>query len=443
MAAGNYRRTRRTTGLEPTRHAEPSPSDRREMHDARSDGVRRRHRRRRPGGPRGGDPPEAARRRAGSARSRVCVLEKGSEVGAHILSGAVIDPRALNELLPDWKAQGAPLDTPVTEDRFLILTRGQGVSHSELAAAAADEQPRQLHREPRQRVPLARAAGRSARRRDLSRASPRPKCCSTTSGAVRGVATGDMGVASDGTHKPEYQPGMELHAKYTLFAEGCRGSLSQELMHALQPARRRRSAEVRHRPQGAVAGRAGQASARASCMHTPGLAARYAAPAAARSSITSATTSSRSDSSSTSTTRTRTCRRTTSSSASRRTRRSAPTFEGGKRLAYGARAINEGGLQSVPKLAFPGGALIGCAAGLRQPAAHQGHAQRDEDRHARRRSRVRGARRGTRARRARRRTPTRGASRGSTRTCTRCATSSRGSSGACGPARCTAACTCG
>ncbi len=141
-------------------------------------------------------------------------------------------------------------------------------------------------------------------------------------GAVRGVATGDMGVARDGTHKPEYQPGMELHAKYTLFAEGCRGSLSQELDAEVQPARRRRSAEIRHRHQGAVGGRAGAAPAGPGAAQ-PGLAARLRdrrrlVPVSLRRQPRLGRASS-----STSTTRTRTCRRTTSSSASRRIRRSA------------------------------------------------------------------------------------------------------------------------
>ena len=239
----------------------------------------------------------------------------------------------------------------------------QGLSHSELAAAAADEQPRQLHREPRQRLPLARAAGRGARRRDLSRLSRPPRCCYDDDGAVRGVATGDMGVARDGTHKPDYQPGMELHAKYTLFAEGCRGSLSQELMQQLQPARRRRSAEVRHRHQGAVAGRTGAAS-QGTRRAQPGLAARRRhrrrlVPLSLRRRPRRGRASS-----SISITRTRTCRRTTSSSASRRIPRSAARSKAASGSRYGARAINEGGLQSVPKLAFPGGALIGCAAGF-------------------------------------------------------------------------------
>ena len=180
-----------------------------------------------------------------------------------------------------------------------------------------------------------------------------------------------MGVARDGTHKPDYQPGMELHAKYTLFAEGCRGSLSQELMSEVQPARRRRAAEVRHRHQGAVAGRTGRSTRRGSSLHSQGwpldsgtgggsflyhlddglvsvgfvVHLNYENPHLSPYDE---------------------FQRFKTHPAIR------PTFEGGKRLAYGARAINEGGLQSVPKLAFPGGALIGCAAGLRQPAADQG-----------------------------------------------------------------------
>ena len=189
----------------------------------------------------------------------------------------------------------------------------------------------------------------------------------------------------------------------------------------VQPARRRRAAEVRHRHQGAVAGRAGEAPARgSSCTARAGRSTR--APAAAPSCITWTTDLvavgfvvhlnyenphlSPYDE----------FQRFKTHPAIR------PTFEGGKRLAYGARAINEGGLQSVPDLAFPGGALIGCAAGLRQPAADQGQPQRDEDRHARRRVGVRRAGGRTRARRGSPTCPTRGASRGCTRTSTRCAT---------------------
>src|SRR5438045_1135932 len=141
----------------------------------------------------------------------VCVVEKGSEVGAHILSGAVMDPRALNELLPDWKATGAPLDTPVTEDRFLILT------------------PDKAHRIPNALLPplmgnhgmyiasLGNVCRWLAQQAEALGVEIYPGFAATEvlyddAGAVRGVATGDMGIARDGSHKPEYQPGMELHA---------------------------------------------------------------------------------------------------------------------------------------------------------------------------------------------------------------------------------------
>src|SRR5436190_1340566 len=199
---------------------------------------------------------------AGGRDVSVCLLEKGSEIGAHILSGAVIDPRGLTELLPDWKAEGAPLDTPVTEDRFLILTADKAYGIPNWAL------PRLMDNHGNFIASLGNLCKWLATRAESLGVEIYPGFAAAEvlydeGGAVAGVATNDMGVAKDGAHRPDYQPGMELHAKYTLFAEGCRG-----------------------------------------------------------------------------------------------------TFAGGKRLAYGARAINEGGLQSVPKLAFPGGALIGCAAGF-------------------------------------------------------------------------------
>src|SRR5690348_10929506 len=159
----------------------------------------------------------------------VCVLEKGSEIGAHILSGAVVDPHALNELLPDWKTMGAPLATQVTEDRFLFLTE------------------RDAYRIPSRLLPplMSNDGNYIGSLGDLCRwlaqqaeglgveiypGFPATEILYGDGGEVVGVATGDMGVAKDGSHKPGYQPGMELHARYTLFAEGCRGSLSQALM---------------------------------------------------------------------------------------------------------------------------------------------------------------------------------------------------------------------
>ena len=291
----------------------------------------------------------------------VCVLEKGAEIGAHILSGAVIDPRALAELVPDWQAQGAPLDTPVTEDRFLILT------------------PEKSYRIPNVLLPrlmgnhgnyiaslgnLCRWLGRQAEALgvEIYPGFAAAEVLYDERGAVAGVATGDMGIAKDGTHKPEFQPGMELRAKYTLFAEGCRGSLSEELMKRfnlrdgvdpqkygiglkelwqVEPSRHRRGLVV-HSQGWPLDSRTGGGSflyhygenlvAAGFVVHlnyeNPHLSPydefqRFKTHPAIRD-----------------------------------------TFAGGKRLAYGARAINEGGLQSVPKLAFPGGALVGCAAGF-------------------------------------------------------------------------------
>src|SRR5882672_3495140 len=159
----------------------------------------------------------------------VCVLEKGSEIGAHILSGAVIDPRALNEIIPDWKAQGAPVKTAVDEDRFLILTERR--AHPIPARLL----PPLMNNHGNFIVSLGDVCGWLAQQAEalgveIYPGFPATELLHADDGHVRGVATGDMGVARDGTPKPEHQSGMELHARYTLFAEGCRGSLSEALM---------------------------------------------------------------------------------------------------------------------------------------------------------------------------------------------------------------------
>ena len=291
----------------------------------------------------------------------VCVLEKGSEVGAHILSGAVIDPRALNELIPDWQARGAPLNTPVREDRFLVLTSEKGyripnwmlpplMNNRGTSIASLGNVCRWLGSQ-------AEALGV-----EIYPGFPAAELLLDDRGAVRGVATGDMGVAKDGTHKAEYQAGMELHAKYTLFAEGCRGSLSQELMvrfklrEGVEPQKygiglkelwqvdraKHQPGLVVHTQGWPLDSRTGGGSfvyhfgddlvAVGFVVHlnyeNPHLSPydefqRFKTHPAIRG-----------------------------------------TFEGGKRIGYGARAINEGGLQSIPKLIFPGGALIGCSAGF-------------------------------------------------------------------------------
>jgi electron-transferring-flavoprotein dehydrogenase len=291
----------------------------------------------------------------------VCVLEKGSEVGAHILSGAVIDPRALNELIPDWQAKSAPLNTPVTEDRFMVLTPEKAfrIPNGLL--------PPLMNNHGNHIVSLGNvcrwlSAQAEALGVEIYSGFPAAEVLYDERGAVRGVATGDMGVARDGSHKPEYQPGMELHAKYTLLAEGCRGSLSQELMarfnlrDGVDPQKygigikelwqvapdKHSKGLVIHTQGWPLDSRTGGGSfiyhlednlvAVGFVVHlnyeNPHLSPfdefqRFKTHPAIRG-----------------------------------------TFEGGKRIGYGARAINEGGLQSIPKLVFPGGALIGCSAGF-------------------------------------------------------------------------------
>ena len=291
----------------------------------------------------------------------VCVLEKGSAVGAHILSGAVIDPIALNELLPDWKSLGAPLNTAVSEDRFEVLTPAHAYPIPEWLL------PPLMRNHGNYIVSLGNVCQWLAQQAEALGVEIYPGFAAaellyTETGAVRGVATGDMGVAKDGTHKPEYQPGMELHARYTLFAEGCRGSLSQELMarfnlrDGIDPQKYGigikelwQVAADRHRP-GLVVHTQGwpldtETGGGSFVYHLENrqVAVGFVVHLNYRNPHLSPYDE---------------FQRFKTHPSIR------GTFEGGKRLSYGARAINEGGLQSIPKLAFPGGALIGCAAGF-------------------------------------------------------------------------------
>jgi len=291
----------------------------------------------------------------------VCLLEKGSEVGAHVLSGAVIDPRGLTELLPDWKSEGAPLDTPVSEDRFLVLTAEKAWRVPNWAL------PRLMDNHGNYIASLGNLCRWLATKAEALGVEIYPGFAAAEvlydeRGAVAGVATNDMGVAKDGTHRGDYQPGMELRAKYTLFAEGCRGSLSQLLMQRynlrdgvdpqkyglgikelwqVDPSRHRKGLVI-HSQGWPLDERTGGGSFLyhygdnlVSCGFVVHL--NYENPHLSPYDE---------------------FQRFKTHPAIR------DTFAGGKRLAYGARAINEGGLQSVPKLAFPGGALIGCAAGF-------------------------------------------------------------------------------
>jgi electron-transferring-flavoprotein dehydrogenase len=291
----------------------------------------------------------------------VCVIEKGSEVGAHILSGAVVDPIAINELIPDWRDKGAPLNTPVTDDRFLVLSeRGQRRIPTWLLPPLMSNHGNYI-------VSLGnvcRWLGQQAEGLgvEIFPGFAAAEVLYDEAGAVAGVATGDLGIARDGSHKPSYTPGVELRARYTFFAEGARGSLSKQLIERfrlrdgvepqkygigikelwqIDPARHQPGLVV-HSQGWPLDQRTGGGSflyhlednqvAVGFVVHlnyeNPHLSPfeefqRFKTHPAIR-----------------------------------------PFFENGKRLAYGARAINEGGLQSVPKLVFPGGCLIGCAAGF-------------------------------------------------------------------------------
>ncbi|HET9338162.1 MAG TPA: NAD(P)/FAD-dependent oxidoreductase, partial [Casimicrobiaceae bacterium] len=299
---------------------------------------------------------------AGQGRDvSVCLIEKGSEIGAHILSGAVIDPRGLAELFPDWQTRGAPLDTPVTEDRFLVLTADKAWripnwtlprlmgNHGNVIGSLGN---------------LCKWLGAQAEALgvEIYPGFAAAEVLFDERGSVAGVATGDVGIAKDGTHKPEYQPGMELRAKYTLFAEGCRGSLSRQMMQRynlrdgvdpqkygiglkelwqVEPSRHRRGLVMHSQGWPLDA-------------HTGGGSFIYhygdnlvACGFVVHLNYTNPHLSPYDE-----------FQRFKTHPAIR------DLFAGGKRLAYGARAISEGGLQSVPKLVFPGGALIGDAAGF-------------------------------------------------------------------------------
>ena len=327
---------------------------------------------------------------AGNQREvSVCVLEKGSEIGAHILSGAVIDPSGLNELIPDWKEKGRADRHAGHRRPLLFLHLGPAGSiripnflfpplmsnHGNYIVSLGN---------------LCRWLGTQAEALGVEIYPGFPAHdLIIEDGVVKGVITGDLGVAKDGHHKDGFTPGMELRGKYTLFAEGARGSLSKSLgaRFGLQDGREPQKfgiglKELWELPAGPAQKGPGAARLRLAAgqrnrrrpLHVS-LGREFLLHRFCRSSeLFSNPYLSPFDE----------FQRAKTHPAI------AKVLEGGKRIGYGARAITEGGFQSVPKLAFPGGALIGCAAGFVNVAAHQGQPQRHEDRHAgggRRRSR--------------------------------------------------------
>jgi electron-transferring-flavoprotein dehydrogenase len=366
-----------------------------------------------------------------NAELGVCLIEKGSEIGAHILSGAVMDPRALNELMPDWQAQGAPLETAVTRDRFAFLTQYGFVDLPTLLLPGCFQNHGNYVISLGQ---LCRWLGAQAEALgvEVYPGFAGAEVLYDEQGAVRGVATGDMGLTRDGQPGPNHQPGMELLAKYTLFAEGCRGHLGKQVEAKFNPARRLRPADLRPGHQGTLGSRSravregpGDAHLRLAdeirhlwrrlplpLRREPGLG-RPGDRAGLQEPLPLALRG---------------------NAALKTHPQIAPLFKGGKRLAYGARALAAGGLQSLPKLDFPGGALIGDDAGMLVASRIKGS-------HAAIKSGMLAAEAAAAALAAGRANdelsdyPEAFASHGCTRNCIPRATSSRGWRRACGPAR--------
>ena len=288
----------------------------------------------------------------------VCVVEKGSEVGAHILSGAVFEPRALAELLPDWRNRGAPLLTPAGEDRFLYLTTRR---------ALPLPTPPQMRNHGNYIISLGNLCRWLAQQAEALGVEIYPGFAAAEilyddNGRVRGIATGAMGIGKDGEPTARYQPGVELVARETLIAEGCRGSLAKILIGRFGLADGRdpqtyaigikelwEVAPARHRP-GLVIHTIGWPLASDTYggsfiyhLEDSQVAVGFVIGLDYQNPYLNPFEE---------------MQRFKTHPAIR------PVFEGGRRIAYGAKALNEGGFQSIPRLDFPGGALIGCAAGF-------------------------------------------------------------------------------
>mgnify|MGYP003334762664 CR=1 FL=1 len=288
----------------------------------------------------------------------VCLIEKGSEIGAHILSGAVLEPRSLNELLPDWQDRGAPLDTPVTADKFVYLTQTGAVSLPT---------PPSMNNHGNFIISLGnfcRWLGEQAEGIgvEIYPGFAAAEVLYDETGAVKGIATGDMGVGKDGTPTDGFMRGMELHAKQTIFAEGCRGHLTKTLFDRfdLREGKDPQTYAIGIKelwdidPAKAKPGLAWHSVGWPLKSDTYGgsfiyhlngnqVAVGYVVGLDYSNPHLSPFEE---------------FQRFKNHPAVR------DTFVGGRRVAYGARALNEGGFQSIPKLTFPGGCLVGCTAGF-------------------------------------------------------------------------------
>jgi electron-transferring-flavoprotein dehydrogenase len=290
----------------------------------------------------------------------VCLLEKGSEIGAHILSGAVIDPVGINELVPDWKQKGAPIDTPVADDRFYFLLRNMAIRLPNFAM------PPLMSNHGNYIVSLSNLCKWLATQAEALGVEIYPgfpaAALVVEAGVVKGVTTGDLGVAKDGHHKEGYTPGMNLLGKYTIFAEGARGSLTKELfkifkldencdyqkfgigvkeLWELAPGKHQRGL-VMHTMGWPLDNSTGGGLfmyhwGENLCSVGFVVHLNYSNPFISPFDEMQRV---------------------------KHHPKIRAFLEDGKRIGYGARALTEGGLQSVPKLVFPGGALVGCGAGF-------------------------------------------------------------------------------
>ena len=288
----------------------------------------------------------------------ICLLEKGSEVGAHILSGAVLEPKALDELIPDWKQKGAPLNTEAKEDNFLFLTK---------TGSFKMPTPPQMHNKGNYIVSLGNFCRWLKEQAEelgvqVFEGFAAAEILYDENGAVAGVATGDMGVDADGNQKDSFTPGYELHAKYTFFAEGCRGSLTKGLFEKFDMRSNANpqsyaigikelwEIDPKKHHQGKVVHTIGwplnsETYGGSFLYHLENnqVAVGFVTGLDYKNPHLSPFEE---------------FQRFKTHPAMR------STFEGGRRIAYGARALNEGGFQSIPELVCPGGAIIGCAAGF-------------------------------------------------------------------------------
>ena len=291
----------------------------------------------------------------------VCVVEKGSEVGAHILSGAVIESRALDELFPDWKEMGAPLNTPVTEDQIFLLKNEEKSVQVPNAFV-----PKTMHNHGNYIVSLGNVCRWLAEQAEQLGVEIFPGFAAAEvlyndDGSVKGIATGDMGISESGEQKDSYMPGMELHAKYTIFSEGCRGHLGKELIEKFELDSEADAQHYgigikelwdikpeNHKPGLVLHGSGWPLSEGASggffLYHTEGnqvvvgliIDLNYSNPYL-------------------------------SPFDEFQRMKHHPVLkqylDGGKRVSYGARAITKGGFNALPKMTFPGGIVAGCNAG--------------------------------------------------------------------------------